>query len=200
MSKPTETARQAAHSGHSYWSAQIRALSHPNAPTYRAHLLRLGDECRRARFGNCVSDKFLQAYVEHIEPTNALVIGWYDGAELRGAVELRSLDADWCPTAEIAFSIEQDWRRRGIGTALMFHAMAAARKLALERLFMSCHAFNRPMVRIAERAAAEFDFSNNECSATISVHEALSPDVGRELSDIVIALDLRRPSTNRPSG
>ena len=68
----------------------------------------------------------------------------------------------------------------------------AARQLALEQLFLSCHAFNRPMVRIAERAAATLDFSDCECSATIAVNKGLHPDVDSELSDVVKVLNLPR--------
>jgi GNAT superfamily N-acetyltransferase len=174
----------------SYWSANIRALGHGDAPSYAAHLTRLGQECRRARFGNYVSDDFLQAYVERIDPAHTLVIGCFDGAEMRGAVELRSLKAIWCAEAEIAFSAEKSWRGRGIGTALMFHAIAAARQLSVGMLYLSCHAFNRAMVRIAERAAASLVFSDCECEATITVHEDLSSEVANELSDVVIAFNL----------
>jgi GNAT superfamily N-acetyltransferase len=179
-------------SGRSLWSGQIRALSDPDLSEYASHLLRLGQECRRARFGNYVSDNFVRAYIERFDPSNTLVLGCFESDEMRGAAELRSLEVDWCPRAEIAFSAEKPWRNRGIGTALMLHATMAARQLGLEQLFLSCHAFNRPMVRIAERASATLDFSDCECSATIAVNKALHPGVACELSDVVKVLNLPR--------
>ena len=83
--------------GRSLWSGQIRALSNANVSEYASHLLRLGQECRRARFGNYVSDDFVRAYTERFDPSNTLVLGCFEGNEMRGAAELRSLEVDWCP-------------------------------------------------------------------------------------------------------
>ena len=167
------------YAGHSIWRAQIRALNRADISGYASHLLRLDQDCRRARFGNYASDKFLRAYVEHCDSSNTLVLGCFEGSEICGATEIRSLAADWCPRAELAFSVEKAWRGRGVGTALMFQALLAATHLSVQQIFLSCHAFNRPMVRIAERAAAHLDFSECECLATIAVHKNLQPDVGQ---------------------
>ena len=199
MTSPVGSSSSRGTNGSLHWYAHIRALRPANLSDYTSHLLRLGQECRRARFGNYVSDAFVRAYGERFEPSNTLVLGCFDGNEMRGAAELRSLESEWDRRAEIAFSVEKSWRGLGIGTALMSHAIAAARQLELEQIFLSCHAFNRPMVQIAERAAAQLDFSDCECSATIAVAKNLSPEVACELSDAVTVLNITR-SHGSPMG
>jgi hypothetical protein len=58
---------------------------------YRDHLLRLHRQCRRSRFGNEVSDHFLQDYVGRIDLTNTAILGYFDGDEMRAGAELRSM-------------------------------------------------------------------------------------------------------------
>jgi hypothetical protein len=65
----------------------------------------------------------------------------------------------------------------------MCQAVAAARRLDVRELFLSCHVFNRPMVCIAERATAKLDFCDSECFATICVDQCLHSDVAAILSD-----------------
>jgi hypothetical protein len=68
-----------------------RGLGKHELSFYCKHLLRLRRQCRRSRFGNEVSDRFLQDYVGHIDLTNTAILGYFDGDEMRGAAELRSM-------------------------------------------------------------------------------------------------------------
>jgi RimJ/RimL family protein N-acetyltransferase len=104
-----------------------------------------------------------------VDPINTLVLVLFDAHELRGAVELRSLQNAWCADAEVAFSVERRWQSRGIGTALMAEAVRASRRLAIEHIYLSCHVRNRPMQRIAEKMAAEMRFEDDECFAQLAV-------------------------------
>ena len=156
--------------------------------SYTSHLLRLTPDCRRARFGNFVSDNFIRAYADRFDCSNSLVIGCNLEGEMRASVELRSLSPSWGPRAEIAFSTEKPWRRGGMATALMCHALAVARRLDVRELFLSCHVFNRPMVCIAERAAAKLIFGDSESFATICVDQSLNSDVAAILSDEIAIL------------
>ena len=96
-----------------------KALCQHELSLYCDHLLRLRRQCRRSRFGNEVSDHFLQDYVGRIDLNNTAILGYFDGNEMRGGAELRSMANVWCDEAEIAFSVEAQWRSRGIGSALM---------------------------------------------------------------------------------
>jgi hypothetical protein len=83
-----------------------RALRKHELPFYCNHLLRLRRQCRRSRFGNEVSDRFLRDYVGCIDLTNTAILGFFDGDEMRGAAELRSMRNVWCDAAEAAFSVD----------------------------------------------------------------------------------------------
>ena len=82
----------------------------------------------------------------------------------------------------------------GMATALMYHALAAARRLYVRELLFSCHVFNRPMVCMAERAAAKLYFGDSECFATICVDQCLNSDVAAVLSDEIAILSVTHNS------
>jgi RimJ/RimL family protein N-acetyltransferase len=151
------------------WEGHVVALTPAQLFHFEWHLLRLGDSCRRSRFGRPASDAFLRAYRAAIDDPDWIALGCFLDGHLRGAVELRPLRAGWRKRAEIAFTVEERWQGQGIGKALMAAAVAAARSQGVERLYLTCHALNRGMQRIAEGAAAKMDFEGCECFAEIDV-------------------------------
>jgi hypothetical protein len=60
-----------------------RALGNHELSLYCKHLLRLRRQCRRSRFGNEVSDRFLQDYVGRVDLTNTAILGYFDTSILR---------------------------------------------------------------------------------------------------------------------
>ena len=152
-------------------SRTIRILSASDVDQFQAHLLRLEAGCRRSRFGNVASDNFVRAYAARIDHSNTVVAACFVDGQMRGAAELRSLDATWSRAAEAAFSVEGHWQGQGIGTALMSHVIATARERSVEHVHLSCHAFNRKMQRMAARVAAKLKFEDGECFADIEVRQ-----------------------------
>jgi len=146
---------------------------------YCRHLRRLRRECRRSRFGNEVSDRFLQDYIGRVDLTNTAILGYLDGEEIRAVAELRSMGNAWCDEAEAAFSVEAQWRSRGIGSALMMDALAISSELGVERVHMICERHNRAMLRIAEKVCADIRFEHGDCLAQIPVPRRQSQAWGR---------------------
>jgi RimJ/RimL family protein N-acetyltransferase len=151
------------------WQACIRPLAPSQLYHYQWHLLRLEDRSRRSRFGAPASDAFLRQYGAAIDSSDTLVLGCFVDGHMRGGVELRSLRAGWRKQAEIAFSVEERWQGQGIGKALMAAAVQTARAQNFARLYLTCHALNRPMQSIAEGAGARIGFESCECFAEIDV-------------------------------
>lgn len=147
----------------------IKALGQAELALYHQHLLRLGWQCRRSRFGNETSDQFLRGYVDRVDLANTAVLGYFSEDGMRGAIELRSLRSVWCEAAEVALSVEPGWRSQGVGSALMMRTLELARGLGVERVFLICDRMNRPMQRIAEKACACICFERSECLAQISL-------------------------------
>ncbi|HEX2654436.1 MAG TPA: GNAT family N-acetyltransferase [Xanthobacteraceae bacterium] len=140
----------------------IRKLWITEAEAYRDHLLRLDPESRRNRFGGAVSDEFISDYVALLNGFNAVVHGFFVDGTLRGAAELRPLDAETTNEAEIAFSIERPWQSHGVGTALLDRTLLAARNRGYKHLHMACLADNKRMQQLARKFEAElaFDFGD----------------------------------------
>jgi GNAT superfamily N-acetyltransferase len=153
------------------WTGSIRSLGTDERNLFHHHLLRLDRICRRCRFGSEISNAFIRDYAECVDPSNALVLGCFDGGELRGSGELRSLQDRWCHAAEAAFTVERVWQRRGIGTALMDAVVSASRRLGVEQIHMVWHFTNGPMQRLAEEAGAIIDLQGGDCLGKITVQE-----------------------------
>ena len=104
----------------------IRRLWRADKAAFRDHLLRLDPASRADRFSGGVSDEFLIGYAENCFGAGDLVFGAFVDGQLRGAGELRSQSAIWTERApfahrveaEAAFSVEDSFRRRGIGFKL----------------------------------------------------------------------------------
>jgi RimJ/RimL family protein N-acetyltransferase len=104
-----------------------------------------------------------------VNASNTLILGFFIAGEMRGVAELRSLREAWCDEAEAAFSVERPWQMQGIGTALMAEVIRAAHHRRIDHIYLSCHVRNRPMQRIAEKAAARMRFEDDACFADITV-------------------------------
>ncbi len=157
------------------WQECVRELSPTQLFHFQWHLLRLEDGCRRSRFGSPTSDAFLREYGARVDGCNAVVLGCFVDGHMRGAVELRSLQNDWCGKAEIAFSVEKAWQGKGIGKALMAAVVEAARDRGIERLLLTCHTLNQRMQRVTESAEARIGFEGCECFAEIEVVAEAAP-------------------------
>jgi RimJ/RimL family protein N-acetyltransferase len=156
---------------HAQWRGAVRELRTSQLYHYQWHLLRLDDGWRRLRFGGPTSDASQCAFGERVDSIDTVVLGCFVNGQMRGAAEFRSHQRDKSDGTEIVFSVESAWQERGIGTALMAAAICAARERGITHLYLSCHALNHRMQRIAERFAAKIDFEGCGCFAEITVCE-----------------------------
>jgi GNAT superfamily N-acetyltransferase len=161
---------------HESWAPSIRVLRPSDIDGFGRHLRRLEGDCRRSRFGLSAPDAFLRDYANRVDFANTAVFGCFADEDMRGACELRSLQSVWCGEAELAFSVEKAWRGRGIGTAMMAHAIRAARSLGIAHLYLTCHRHNRSMQCIAGKFTAKMTYEDSECFADITVRcQPISP-------------------------
>jgi GNAT superfamily N-acetyltransferase len=139
-----------------------------------ALLCGLDKSARINRFGHPASDARVQGYAKEAVAGAVYMAGAFDAGRLIGVVEVFATRDG---VAEVAFAVDADWRRRGLGSALLEAATCWAERagLATLRMFISRH--NWPMRQLAHKAGARLDFDLDEISADISVAAAVSLDI-----------------------
>ncbi len=134
---------------------EVRRLWPAERDLFKAHLLRLDEVTRRERFGTAVNDDFLENYAVTTFGVGGLVYAYIEDGAVRGAAELRGLEDIMAQTGEAAFSVERDWRRRGIGGVLFGRLITAARNRGIRTLYMTCLPDNAAMRRLARKFEAD---------------------------------------------
>lgn len=147
---------------------EVRRLWPAERDLFTAHLLRLDAATRRERFGTAVNDEFLRSYAETTFGVGGLVYAYVEAGEVRGAAELRGLEEIIVETGEAAFSVERDWRRRGIGEALFGRLITAARNRNVRTLYMTCLPENAAMRNLARKFEAELVGGYNDVEGRIA--------------------------------
>lgn len=147
---------------HHFWDGVIRKLWPSETEKFRDHLLRLDKDSRRMRFAHAVSDSFIEDYASRMNDMGAIVYAFIENGEVRAVAELKKLGDTWGQEAEAAFSVENGYQEKGIGTELMGRVIRAARNRGVHHLFMSCLSENRKMQAIALKHEADLRFEYGE--------------------------------------
>lgn len=161
----------------------IRRVSATERQDFRDHLLRLGRDSRRARFGGSVSDGYVAAHADRVFEGDALVYGWFVDGCIRAAAELHPMGSRLEATAEAAFSVEEPWQDGGIGSALLGRIMRSARNRGISRLVMSCLPENARMQRIANKHGARLEWQEGDVVGSINPPLPTPFSMWREMLD-----------------
>jgi RimJ/RimL family protein N-acetyltransferase len=179
---------------------EIRRLWRADMPGFRDHLLRLDPVSRHQRFGGGMSDEFVAHYAESCFGHGDLVFGAFVDGELHGAAELRSQEAIWTEQApfqrhihaEAAFSVEQEFRLRGIGEQLFGRLLRAAGNHGVETIEIICMPDNIGMMRLAEKFKTDFTFEENQFTGRLTARRptplSLMREASRDLADFTASL------------
>jgi GNAT superfamily N-acetyltransferase len=151
----------------------IRPLTPEEGGALAEHLRRLDNDARRRRFGLAVGDGFIDGYARGIDWQRAFVLGYFEGGELRGAVEVAWPAVEWLDgAAEIAVQIEAGWRRRGIASALLRAASRLARARGIAGIFFSSLAENEPLRRLVGRFGVPIALVGSELEGRAALNPA----------------------------
>jgi GNAT superfamily N-acetyltransferase len=153
----------------------IRILKTGDMPLLVDHLLRLDPESRHDRFNGAVDSDFIVRYAEGCADKGVTVIGYFENGAVRAAAEIHepTRSSDLMP--EIAFSVERDLRRQGIGSRLFAFMLAEAKKAGYERLRVTTGAQNCAMRALAQKFGARLVFGHGELSGSIDLAEVEFP-------------------------
>ncbi len=122
-----------------------------------AHLQRLGKQGRFFRFHNAVNDEQIQAHCAGIDWDWSSVTGWFDETEaLRGCCFVAA--GPGSSVGEFGLTVEQPYRRLGIGMGLLERGIEVAPGLGITRLFGIIHPSNVSMLNLADRLGFRFNF------------------------------------------
>ena len=182
------------------FALDIRRLWHSDMSTFRDHLLRLDPNSRHQRFGGGMSDDFVRHYAEHCFGKGDLVFGAFINGQMIGAAELRSNEAIWTERApfqrhvhaEAAFSVEEPFRRRGIGESLFRRIETAASNHGVETIKIVCMPDNIGMIRLAAKFKAQFTFEENTYTGRLTARRptamTMLGEVAHDIADFAASV------------
>jgi GNAT superfamily N-acetyltransferase len=152
--------------------SHVRTLSqHEELPLLRDHLLRLDRASRRDRFHGYMDDSFIERYAEKCANDGTIIVAYFEDGIVRGAAELHPPEQSPDILPEIAFSVEESVRRRGVGSFLFRQLIAAARAKGYHSLRITTGAQNEAMRALANKFGANLTFRQGESTGTIDLIE-----------------------------
>ncbi len=169
---------------------EVRRLWPSDKELFCDHLLRLDQRSRRLRYGGGISNDFLVHYGENCFGKGDLVYGAFVDGALIGAAELRSNRPIWSEQApfgrhihaEAAFSVEDAFRRRGIGEKLFKRILRAAANHGVETIEIVCLPENVGMQNLAKKFETHFTFEQNSLIGRLTVRQPTALSLIREAS------------------
>ncbi|MCB1414623.1 MAG: GNAT family N-acetyltransferase [Xanthobacteraceae bacterium] len=146
------------------FNALTREMGTEETPQLVKHLLALGMEDRRLRFGHVLSDDGIRKYVAEIDMSRDVVFVVTDAElDIIGAAHL----ARRADHAELGISVHSDRKGRGIGTALLERCTARVRNWGVRVLFMNCLVENATMMHLARKQGLKIAVSGTDAEAFV---------------------------------
>jgi GNAT superfamily N-acetyltransferase len=156
----------------------VRELTGLDRSAYALHLLALGAEDRRLRFGTSVGDSVVRAYVARIDfERDALFAVYGDDLGLVAAAHLARGDDH----AELGVSVLPGYRNQGFGGALLERAALRARNWRRLRLFMHCLPENETVMHLARKQGMHVVTAGGEADAWLRLPE---PDAASYFGEV----------------
>jgi GNAT superfamily N-acetyltransferase len=158
---------------------EIRCLGRQHeAELYRLLLgLEASDRC--SRFGLVVGDAYLANHAQHALAAADWIVGAFIDGHLRGVVEIYVAEPHGY--AEAVFVVEQEWRRRGVGCALLRAAMQLAVDSKTHSLRVRFSRHNWAMRKLASKASGIFNMSLDEISVDVALGQFRLPIINLDL-------------------
>jgi GNAT superfamily N-acetyltransferase len=158
----------------------VRTLSQQEElPLLRDHLLRLDRESRHDRFHGFMDDGFIERYAAKCAEDGTIIIAYLENGVVRGAAELHPPDRSPDSQPEIAFSVEAQLRRQGVGSTLFRKVIAEARAKGYRSLRITTGAQNEAMRTLANKFGAHLTFRHGESTGSIDLKQQAQPEPAR---------------------
>lgn len=159
------------HARHALPAGSIRELAPADLRLFCDHLLRLDPASRHDRFNGITDDEFVRAYAARCFGDDVAVLAFEEDGMIRGAAELHEVAPGRREVAELAFSVEEAWQHRGIGSRLFSTLLTRAAARGCRELIVTTHPRNEAMKALARRFGARLSFQNLETVGVIDLTE-----------------------------
>ena len=115
---------------------------------YCEHLLRLDPRSRHGRFGWAMDDNGIQTHCLRIAARGISVLVARVNNAVRAGIEIWPVSKG---SAEMVFSVEGDWRNRGLASSLICEAISEANGRDIPSLEMELDGFNPVVLHLIEK-------------------------------------------------
>jgi GNAT superfamily N-acetyltransferase len=181
--------------GSMFAKGSVRTLrQQEELPLLRDHLLRLDPTSRLDRFHGFMDDSFIERYAAKCAGDGTVIIAYIEDGVVRGAAELHPPEQSEDSLPEIAFSVEANVRRRGVGSILFKKLIAEARSRGYQSLRVTTGAENHAMRALANKFGARLTFRQGESTGSIDLKR--QPQLGPGGLAIVTPADAWRAMAN----
>jgi len=153
----------------------VRELHEGHRSEILKHLLQLGEDDRRLRFGTQTPDEVIHHYVEQLDFSRDAVFGVFDGnLKLIGMAHLAYLpEIKGEPhAAEFGVSVLPEGRAQGLGTALLQRSAVHSRNSNIQILYVHCLANNKAMMHLAQKAGMTVEYAYGDADAYLKLPPA----------------------------
>jgi GNAT superfamily N-acetyltransferase len=146
----------------------IRSLTTNELPKYLEHLLRLDPTDRRMRFGFAIGDTGIREHVQRIDLRSDYILALFDDDldVLAAAHIVRARDED---LAEFAFSVDREWRSRGVGCELFNRTVLWARNRGIRQAILYCLYENQAIRQLARQAGVQMTMDAGEIEGRLDL-------------------------------
>ena len=150
----------------------VRELHAGHREEILQHLLQLGEDDRRLRFGTQTPDEVIHHYVERLDFNRDAIFGVFDlNLKLIGIAHLAYLPEvkGKAHAAEFGVSVLPEGRSQGIGTALLQRSAVHSRNTNIQTLFVHCLANNKAMMHLAQKAGMSVEYAYGDADAYLKL-------------------------------
>lgn len=152
----------------SRWLPCIDKIDDGSRVALADHFLRLSPDSRLSRFTRSVSDAYLVDYANRAFQGGNIVLAATIGDTIRGVAEILPTDGTG-RSAEVAFSVDDEWQGHGIGTALMVAMIASVAARGFTKIQLSCKCSNFKMQKLAAVAGMSFERDDGDFVGAVPV-------------------------------
>jgi GNAT superfamily N-acetyltransferase len=153
---------------------QIRQLVQAEEADMAALLQRLDVQARLDRFGHDPGDINLRAYSRASLATSPAVFGAFIDGRLTGVAEITRCAPE--STAILAFAVDAEWRRKGIGCRLLLFALSWADLWGAARVQLQCTRTNWAVRQIAHKVKARINLTAGKFIAEFNTRPLTSAE------------------------